>query len=127
MSLRGVPPLAADRRPPLVVTEQINQMRQIVWQAQRRGSKVGFVPTMGALHAGHTSLVDRAAGECDAVAVSIFGGTAEYVALWFKQAGHEEWFYAYVTLCALASLVVYWLTLMCGISGSSYLLQSRQQ
>ena len=44
-----------------------------------------------------------------AVAVSLFGGTAEYVALWFKQAGHEEWFYAYVTACALASLVVYWL------------------
>ena len=42
-----------------------------------------------------------------AVAVSVFGGTAEYLALWAKSAGHEEWFYWYVTLCVLASLVVY--------------------
>ena len=43
-----------------------------------------------------------------AIAVSLFGGTAEYVALWFKQMGHEQWFYSYVTGCALAGLVVYW-------------------
>ena len=43
-----------------------------------------------------------------AIAVSLFGGTAEYVALWFKQAGHEEWFYFYVTACAFAGLLVYW-------------------
>lgn len=43
-----------------------------------------------------------------AIAVSLFGGTAEYVALWFKNAGHEEWFYAYVTACAFAGLLVYW-------------------
>lgn len=42
-----------------------------------------------------------------AVAVSLFGGTAEYLALWFKQAGREGWFYWYVTACILASLVVY--------------------
>lgn len=42
-----------------------------------------------------------------AVAVSLFGGTAEYIALWFKQAGHESWFYWYVTACIAASLVVY--------------------
>jgi len=42
-----------------------------------------------------------------AVAVAVFGGTAEYLALWFKQIGHEEWFYTYVTFCAAASLVVY--------------------
>jgi MHS family alpha-ketoglutarate permease-like MFS transporter len=38
-----------------------------------------------------------------AIANAIFGGTAEYVALWFKQAGHEPYFYWYVTLiCAIA-------------------------
>lgn len=42
-----------------------------------------------------------------AIAVSVFGGTAEYLALWFKNMGHESWFYWYVTTCIAASLVVY--------------------
>ena len=42
-----------------------------------------------------------------AVAVSLFGGTAEYLALWAKSLGHEPWFYWYVTACIAASLVVY--------------------
>ena len=42
-----------------------------------------------------------------AVAISIFGGTAEYVALWFKQAGHETWFYWYVSVCIAMSLIVF--------------------
>ena len=42
-----------------------------------------------------------------ALAVSVFGGTAEYIALAFKQQGHETWFYWYVTACILMSLVVY--------------------
>ncbi|MDQ0456093.1 MFS transporter [Rhizobium paknamense] len=42
-----------------------------------------------------------------ALTVSIFGGTAEYVALWFKQAGHESWFYWYVSGCIAISLVIY--------------------
>jgi MFS transporter, MHS family, alpha-ketoglutarate permease len=42
-----------------------------------------------------------------AVAVSLFGGTAEYVALYFKSAGVESWFYWYVTGCIAFSLVVY--------------------
>jgi MHS family alpha-ketoglutarate permease-like MFS transporter len=42
-----------------------------------------------------------------AVTVSVFGGTAEYLALWFKSIGHEEWFYWYVAGCVLCSLLVY--------------------
>jgi MHS family alpha-ketoglutarate permease-like MFS transporter len=42
-----------------------------------------------------------------AVAVSVFGGTAEYLALWAKSIGHERWFYWYVTACVAASLGVY--------------------
>jgi len=37
-----------------------------------RGRRVGLVPTMGALHAGHRSLIERAAAECDTVAVTVF-------------------------------------------------------
>jgi MHS family alpha-ketoglutarate permease-like MFS transporter len=43
-----------------------------------------------------------------AVANALFGGTAEYVALWFKSAGNEGWFAWYVTgLCAIALLVAF--------------------
>jgi len=42
-----------------------------------------------------------------ALTVAVFGGTAEYVALWFKDIGHESGFYWYVTACIACSLVVY--------------------
>jgi MHS family alpha-ketoglutarate permease-like MFS transporter len=42
-----------------------------------------------------------------ALTVSLFGGTAEYVALWFKSIGHEPYFYWYVAACVLCSLLVY--------------------
>ena len=42
-----------------------------------------------------------------AVTVALFGGTAEYIALWAKNAGHETWYFWYVTACVAASLVVY--------------------
>ena len=42
-----------------------------------------------------------------ALTVAIFGGTAEYVALWFKNIGHESGFYWYVTVCIACSLLVY--------------------
>lgn len=42
-----------------------------------------------------------------AVTVSIFGGTAESIALWFKSIGHENWFYYYLTGCIATSLLVY--------------------
>ncbi|SNB51258.1 MFS transporter, MHS family, alpha-ketoglutarate permease [Rhodoblastus acidophilus] len=41
-----------------------------------------------------------------AVGVSLFGGTAEYLALWLKSIGHEVWFYYYVSACAGLSLIV---------------------
>ncbi|MEP6749990.1 MAG: MFS transporter, partial [Bacteroidota bacterium] len=43
------------------------------------------------------------------IIVAIFGGTAEYIALWAKQIGKENLFYWYVTVCIFISLVVYFL------------------
>jgi MHS family alpha-ketoglutarate permease-like MFS transporter len=42
-----------------------------------------------------------------ALTVSIFGGTAESIALSFKQAGHESYFYYYLTGCIALSLLIY--------------------
>ena len=42
-----------------------------------------------------------------ALTVSIFGGTADSVALWFKSIGHEQWFYYYLTCMIGISLLVY--------------------
>jgi MHS family alpha-ketoglutarate permease-like MFS transporter len=43
-----------------------------------------------------------------AIAVSLFGGSAETIALSLKSSGHGEWYYFYVSLCAAISLIVYW-------------------
>ena len=42
-----------------------------------------------------------------AVTVALFGGTAEYVALYLKEIGHEHVFFWYVTACIFVSLLVY--------------------
>ena len=50
----------------------IKKVRELVDAARTAGRTIGFVPTMGALHAGHMSLIDNAVKRCDFVVVSIF-------------------------------------------------------
>jgi MHS family alpha-ketoglutarate permease-like MFS transporter len=42
-----------------------------------------------------------------ALTVAIFGGSAEYIALYLKDIGVESWYYWFVTGCILVSLLVY--------------------
>lgn len=42
-----------------------------------------------------------------ALTVALFGGTAEYIALYCKKIGHEPWYYWYVTICIFVSLICY--------------------
>ena len=54
------------------VVESVAGCRALLDRARAAGRVVGLVPTMGALHDGHTSLIARARAECNVVAVSIF-------------------------------------------------------
>jgi len=56
----------------MITVHTIAGLREQVRNARQAGKRIGFVPTMGNLHAGHISLIDRARTECDYVVSSIF-------------------------------------------------------
>jgi pantoate--beta-alanine ligase len=71
----------------MAVARSVASLRQTVGEWRTAGQRVGLVPTMGAIHAGHLALVRAAQAECDRVVASLFVNP--------KQFGPSEDFAAY--------------------------------
>jgi pantoate--beta-alanine ligase len=62
----------------MVVSEHIEDLQLTLNSSRSAGKRIGFVPTMGALHAGHVSLLALARQHCDIVVVSIFVNPTQF-------------------------------------------------
>ena len=55
-----------------MIVHKIEELRTLVKSWKKDGLTVGLVPTMGALHAGHLSLIKKSVEKCDKTVVSVF-------------------------------------------------------
>ena len=64
----------------IAVARTVAELREALAGPRREGQTVGLVPTMGALHQGHLSLIRRTRADCDVVVVSLFVNPTQFAA-----------------------------------------------
>lgn len=62
----------------MLLFKKVVDLKHYLAKEKRAGKSIGFAPTMGALHAGHRSLVERSQAECDLTVCSIFVNPAQF-------------------------------------------------
>ena len=62
----------------MLIIKKIDELKDVLFRIRSSGKSIGFVPTMGALHKGHISLIERARKENEVLVCSIFVNPAQF-------------------------------------------------